>query len=375
MKIIVAGDFCPRFRVESYFNTGNYSAVLSEAKTVIEKFDYSIVNFECPIVKEEAVPIEKQGPNLKSNLNGLKAVKYADFDCVTLANNHFYDFGETGVSDTLSALDELNIDFCGGGKDIFQASKVLYKEINGERIAIINCCEHEFSIATEKQGGSNPINPIQQFYDIQEAKKNADYILVIVHGGHEFYQLPSIRMQETYRFFIDSGADAVINHHQHCFSGYEIYNGKTIFYGLGNFLFDISPVKINDTWNYGYMVGLTFSTQGISSEIIPYEQCGEKAEVKLLPQGSFDEKLNELNAIISDKKALKKETEEYYRQTCFDIGHSVLEPIKNHYYFSALKKKLVPSLISKKLKLRAENFICCESHRDKLIYFFNKSLK
>ena len=30
-----------------------------------------------------------------------------------------------------------------------------------------------------------------------------------------------------YRFFIDASADAVINHHQHCYSGYEEYHGVT----------------------------------------------------------------------------------------------------------------------------------------------------
>ena len=42
-------------------------------------------------------------------------------------------------------------------------------------------------------------------------------------------------MKETYRFFVDCGADAVINHHQHCYSGYEYYKDKFICYGLGNF--------------------------------------------------------------------------------------------------------------------------------------------
>jgi poly-gamma-glutamate synthesis protein (capsule biosynthesis protein) len=45
-------------------------------------------------------------------------------------------------------------------------------------------------------------------------------------------------MVETYRFFIEAGADAVVNHHQHCICGYEVYKGKPIFYGLGNFCFD-----------------------------------------------------------------------------------------------------------------------------------------
>ena len=54
-----------------------------------------------------------------------------------------------------------------------EASKILYKEIAGMTLAIINCCEHEFSIATEKTAGSNPLNPIKQYYAIKEAKEKA----------------------------------------------------------------------------------------------------------------------------------------------------------------------------------------------------------
>ena len=344
---------------------------MSQVKQITQAADYSIVNFECPVVIKKAEPIEKQGPNIKTNFNGLKAVKFAGFDCVVLANNHFYDYGESGVKDTLDSLRNLEIDYCGGGMNLQEASDIFYKNINDKTIAFINCCEHEFSIASEKRGGSNPLNPIQQFYDIQEAKKNADYVLVIVHGGHEFYQLPSIRMQETYRFFVDSGADAVVNHHQHCFSGYEIYNGKPIFYGLGNLCFDQDPIIIDGTWNYGYMVTFIFTGDTIESEIIPYKQCGEKAEVTLLPQNALDEDLENLNTIITDNKALKKAAEDYYEQTCVAMGQSLFEPIQNRFFNAARKRKLIPSFFSKKNKLRAENFICCESHRDKLIYFLN----
>ena len=158
--------------------------------------------------------------------------------------------------DTLMYLNDKQADFVGGGNSLRQASETLYKSIDGHTLAVINCCEHEFSIATETSSGANPLNPIQQYYKIQEARKNADYVLVIVHGGHEHYQLPSPRMKETYRFFVDAGADAVVNHHQHCYSGYEVYNGKPIFYGIGNFLFDREGVR-NSIWNEGDMVLLT----------------------------------------------------------------------------------------------------------------------
>lgn len=187
-----------------------------------------------------------------------------------------------------------------------EASRILYKDIKGVKFAIINCCEHEFSIATDKKGGSNPLNPIQQYYAIQEAKKQADKIIVIVHGGHELYQLPSLRMKETYRFFVDAGADAVINHHQHCYSGYEVYEGKPIFYGLGNFCFDWKG-KRNSIWNYGYMVKLSFNNDNIEYEVIPYCQGNEKPGLEVLTnKEEFLISISELNKVIANDVQLKE---------------------------------------------------------------------
>lgn len=225
MNIIVAGDFCPQHRVAELFGEGFWGSVLGEVKPVIDQADYAIANFECPVCNGKERPIIKCGPNLQCSEKGLEAVKWAGFDCVTLANNHFLGYGKEGVEHTLEVCEKYGVDTVGGGMNLHEASKILYKEIEDKTLAIINCCEHEFSIATEETAGSNPLNPIQQYYDIKEARAKADYVLVIVHGGHEHFQLPSLRMQETYRFFVDAGADAdaVVNHHQHCYSGYEVY--------------------------------------------------------------------------------------------------------------------------------------------------------
>lgn len=370
MKILIAGDFCPNDRVATIFEKEDYSAVLSDVKSVVEKSDYSIVNFECPVVTGKATPIYKIGPNLKCSINGIKAIKWAGFDCVTLANNHFLDYGKEGVEQTITALDVNNIDHVGGGNNLEEASSILYRTVAGRTIAIINCCEHEFSIATESKAGSNPLNPIQQYNKIQEARKNADRVLVIVHGGYELFQLPSIRMVETYRFFIDSGADAVVNHHQHCLSGYEFYKGKPILYGLGNFLFD-NPNYRDSIWNEGFMVSIDFSSNNPSILLYPYTQCSSEPLIKLLDKNVFDDRLREINDIISNQNLLKLYLNNYYNS---QIGNysQIFEPVRNRYYLYAKKRGWVPSLISNKRKLTAINYISCESHRDKLLYILSK---
>lgn len=226
-------------------------------------------------------PISKCGPNLGCTVEAVEAVKYAGFTGVTMANNHILDFGAEGLGRSVECCHKRGLDVVGVGENLRDAAKVLYLEKGSEILAIINCCEHEFSIASETAAGANPLNSIYQYYAIQEAKTKADYIVIIVHGGHEYYQLPSPRMQETYRFFIDEGADAVVNHHQHCYSGYEVYNGKLIFYGLGNFCFDTS-LCVSHTWHEGYMVQIEFDCEKLSFTLHPYIQCKEKASVSMM---------------------------------------------------------------------------------------------
>lgn len=368
MKLLFAGDFCPYDRIVAAFEKENYGSVLSEVQLITSTVDYSFVNLECPVLSGDANPIKKHGPSLRCSPKGINALKYAGFDCVTLANNHFRDFGDTGVKETIEALNENGIEHVGGGMNIAEASKVLYKEIAGHRLAIINCCENEFSIATENRGGSNPLNPLRQYRDIREARQKADYVVVIVHGGHEQFQLPSPRMVETYRFFVDVGADAVVNHHQHCYSGYEVYNAKPIFYGLGNFCFD-SPDHHSGDWTEGYFVTIDFSDT-IQFELHPYCQCADKPEVVSLPKYSFDEKLSELNAIIADPVRLRDAVEKYYAG-CASVYKSIFEPFYNRYCIAARIRGFFPSFMSKKRKLAAQNYVCCEAHRDKLMWWLN----
>ena len=217
MKILIAGDFVPQGRVIDKIEAKDFGFVLGKVQPLLEDADYSIVNLEAPVITNHESPIVKTGPHLYCRENALEALKQTGFRCVTLANNHFRDQGEQGVVCTLEACKQRGLDTVGGGLTLNEAQQILYKSIGSKTVAVINFCENEWSIASESYGGSAPLNPIQNFYQIKEAKEKADYVLVIVHGGIELYNLPTPRMQETYRFFIDAGADAMINHHQHWF--------------------------------------------------------------------------------------------------------------------------------------------------------------
>lgn len=375
MKILIAGDFCAKGRVGQELRNRNFDGLLGQVKPILEKVDYSFVNLECPIVEHDAQPIPKCGPNLKGPREMVDALQWAGFDCFTLANNHILDYGETGMLDTLMYLNDMRADYVGGGNSLRQASETLYKSIDGRTLAVINCCEHEFSIATENSSGANPLNPIQQYYKIQEARKNANYVLVIVHGGHEHYQLPSPRMKETYRFFVDAGADAVINHHQHCYSGYEVYKGKPIFYGIGNFLFDWDGER-NSIWNEGYMVELNFD-DNISWKLIPYVQCAEKPIVELMvgdKMKEFYSQVKKLSTIITDDEKLVATYSNLINLK--SPGQKIVfTPYTNRYLRVLAYRGWIPSFLNNKKISEIINYIACESHRDISLSILQRLLK
>ena len=374
MEVLIAGDFCPQHRVKRLFEDGQYCQVLDGVKPVIEKADYSIVNFECSITESQTKPIFKQGPSLKCGKEAIRALQYVGVDCVSLANNHFRDYGDKGCQDTITALTSENIDYVGGGTNIGEASEILYKTIGEETIAIINCCEHEFSIAENDSAGANPHEPITQYYQISEAKQRADYVIMIIHGGVEHFQYPTKRMVHTYRFYVNAGADAVINHHQHCPCGYEVYKGKPIYYGLGNFCFDWEGRR-NSIWNLGYMVNLKFTSEHrAESEIIPFRQCDETASVELLKGGDlefFNQMMVELCDAIKEVNVLNAKLKEFNMKNDF-LYRKMLEPYSGRLANSLYRRRLLPTTLSKDRILALIDFVVCESHYERVKEFLDR---
>lgn len=51
-------------------------------------------------------------------------MKYAGFDCVTPANNHFRDYGDSGCKTTIDELNKQQIDYVGGCINLAEAQKI-----------------------------------------------------------------------------------------------------------------------------------------------------------------------------------------------------------------------------------------------------------
>jgi poly-gamma-glutamate synthesis protein (capsule biosynthesis protein) len=374
INLLITGDFCPIGRYESQMSNTPLE-VLGNFCNNIQKADVVFTNLECPITTFKT-PIAKTGPALKTNKKALDFLFKAGIKYVTLANNHILDYGKIGLADTLNALNEKKINFVGAGINYQEASKPIFIEKNGLKIAILNFAENEWSTTFDKLPGASPISPVRNFKAIRSAKKIADKVIIISHGGHETYQYPSPRMKELFRFYVDAGADAVVNHHTHCISGYEVYNGAPIFYSLGNFIFDHKNFRENN-WNEGLAVKLIVSQESLTFDIIHFNQGNKNAVLQLSNEEEIQERENrikEINKIVQDDTQLEREFN-FWVKSQKKMFNAFIEPRSSRILVALQSRNLVPSFWSKRKKMFLLNLIRCEAHQDVLVSVLKDTTK
>lgn len=375
-QILVAGDFFPTGQSEKILVQGQDS-IWGDVINQTSVHHLNIVNLESPLTHAQT-KIRKAGPHLSADPLCARGIRKGGFDVVTLANNHILDMGEPGLLDTIATCEEAGLKTVGAGRTLDDASRPLYIEVNNVRIAVIAIAEHEFSIATPYSAGAWPLDLIDNYHQIQDAKHKSDFVLLILHGGNEYYPLPSPRLLKTCRFLADSGANAVICHHTHVPSGLEIYNGVPIVYGTGNLLFHYGK-PTSPEWFNGYLVSLGIMHNAVSEiRLIPFWQYFTREGLQLMDDASahhFLEGVIELSSIITDKTKLSSEWDKFCRSKHNAYLSRMLSLTKLEHYllrrggitpFWRRKRDRITTLLS---------LIHCESHRDVTVAALTEALR
>lgn len=365
MELVIAGDL---FIAEKYQGHELFERSLVH---FFHETDYRILNLESPVTASDSRNrIVKTGPHLRTSeqavfpyLNQLRT------DMVTLANNHILDYGIIGLRDTLRSLRNHHIDYTGAGLNHEEVVKPHTIAKDGLKIAVLNFAENEWATAQENPFGANPLDIINNVKQIRAAKSTHDTVICIIHGGHEYYHLPSPRMVKHYRFYADNGADAIVGHHSHCIGGCEIYKEVPIIYSLGNFLFTLPSNK--DIWFTGLLAVLKIGKHGpVSFELHPVRQSTADFTTKLLcdqEKEAILEHVEKLSRIIAQPELLCAEWRNFIEaRTQAYLGN--LSPM------NAIGNRLVRALLCKagfeKLFLTSKtakvflNVIRCEAHAD-----------
>lgn len=373
MKLFVAGDLYLGGRVGRCLDEGP-ERLFGGSLQWIRTADVALVNLEAPLCIGGS-PIRKTGPCMRAEPAGARFLKEAGIGLVTLANNHIYDYGAEGLRETFTHLDAVGLPYVGAGENLASARKSFVYRANGVSVGILNFAENEWSTTPGERPGANPMDPVSNYYDIRALKETVDYVIVISHGGHETYGLPSPEMKKRFHFFVDAGADAVLNHHQHVVSGVERYKGAPICYGLGNFLFDNGD-ETNSPWNRGLAVTLALGDGHVETEWHFFDQCASGVGISVCSESEHKARLKEmqeLSELILDDGLLESEFQRFlseqgkrYRSYLFPSGNRVLQ-----FLYS---RGLFPSLLSKRKKRLYLNLIRCESHREALVKVMEKDI-
>ena len=292
MKALLLGDVSPTIENCEYFETCDIPALFTDTLPLFEGNDINLVNMECALTDTPS-PIEKIGPAISAPTATAKVMQSVGVNYCTLSNNHFFDHGIAGVKSGLAALQAAGITTTGFGENYQDSRRNLVIEKNGEKITIVAVCEHEYTYALEDRMGSRPFDEIDTLEDIREAKKAADRVIVLYHGGKEMCRYPSPRLVKVCRAMIRAGADVVLGQHSHCIGCYENYKGGHILYGQGNFHF-VKATKDpanQDMWDTSLAVHYDTKTNEIA--FTPITRAGETAPGITLAKGNLKQRLLE----------------------------------------------------------------------------------
>lgn len=232
------------------------SSPFEGVSNVTSNVDLLLINFEnAATTSEDAV---KGDVPLKCDPSYVPLAKANENTVASLANNHAFDYGINGMKDTIGYLKDAGITPIGAGENADEAHQAVVKEINGRKITILNYmdsnnfAEYSYDVMPYANGSS----PGYSAYDSADAQKqisqnnDSDLIVAYLHFGNEYSNSPNDDQIRIAHELIDYGADVVIGSHPHVTQGIEMYNGKPIFYSLGNFIFDQS----NEATHSAYFV-------------------------------------------------------------------------------------------------------------------------
>lgn len=191
------------------------------------------------------MPLTNKTFTFRANPDNVSIMQDMGVDIVSLANNHASDYGEVSLLDTLDTLEGADIPYVGAGRNLEEASKVVYFQNGDIKIGIVSATEVERLASPDTKGATeNTPGTFRCFQNddleavIKEAKQNCDFLIVYVHWGTESTDQIDWSQPGQAEDFVAAGADVIIGAHPHVLQEIAYVNGVPVFYSLGNYWFN-----------------------------------------------------------------------------------------------------------------------------------------
>lgn len=318
ISLLVFGDICPTKDTQGLFDAGDEMHLFNDVIDDIRKADIVLGNLECAVT-DSPKPIQKGGPVLYTRTKSINALR--SFSLLSMANNHIRDCGDDGVMTALSTCKQLGIEAIGAGQNIEQARKPAMFEVRGIKVGVMSLAEKEFNAATKERPGAACLDVLEDFDRIRQLRAAVDYLVVLYHGGIEYFPYASPGLMKKCRKFVDCGANLVVCQHSHCIGMKEQYGGGQIIYGQGNSIFGYR--EHNDSWNRGLLlsVGIHKDEKGCEGTLNVKVIEATPQGIHYLPQQEAEEVLKEVEerSNMPEEQRLEKWDRFCYRHSLIHL--------------------------------------------------------
>jgi gamma-polyglutamate biosynthesis protein CapA len=250
MRIGFAGDLAITGRFLENFRQGK-EILSAEMQDFIRSHTHFAVNLEgAETAKEAKRPFAVNNPPGTSAWLASKHINIA-----LLANNHIFDSGETGLTDTRSALLKHGVLFTGISENKESYPAELCIENEDIKLYIINIAYNEQKYGTSEKYSLNQVYFRHLSKRVAALKQTNTYIILVYHGGEEYTLLPSPPKRKLLRKLARiEGVSSVICHHSHTPQGMESCGKVPVFYSLGNFIFDLPQHHLYSSTDTGLII-------------------------------------------------------------------------------------------------------------------------
>lgn len=252
---------------------------------------FNVFNIEGPLTS--AACTKAGGIALTSPPSSMLALTELGCRVFNLANNHITDAGVQGLRETIRLAQSAGIATFGAGEDLQQAAQPLIIEQNGVRVGLIGITHNEGMLASPDSPG---VFCDRRWKDvarvIRGAKASCDWVVVNYHGGEEFTAIPMPSRRERLFRYIELGADLVVAHHPHVVQGYERSKNKSIYYSLGNFIFDMAEHTQRQGTTDSTLLRVTFTKEDYKVETVFTRIDRLNKRVSLLPDHPWFKELD-----------------------------------------------------------------------------------
>ena len=249
--------------------------------------DLRIVNLETSITtSEDAWP---KGINYRMHPRNAACLSAARLDLCVLANNHVLDWGVDGLVETLETLRGIGIASAGAGRTLEQAERPAALDVRGgARILVFGLgsptagIPPDWAARPERPGvrllGDLSSQAARQVAEqIERWRRPGDIVMVSIHwGGNWGYAVPSEQRDFAHRLVDEAGVDLVHGHSSHHPKGIEVYNGRLVLHGCGDFVNDYEGISGYEEYR-SHLVLAYFVTVDAASgrlvalEMVPFE--------------------------------------------------------------------------------------------------------